>query len=70
MITVIRVNFMYDVWHHQPAMGAPTNEVIPWHRTIIPKALVSLSKPMRSTSIMERRDTKQAEIKENRHRFI
>ena len=44
-------------------MGAPTKDVIPWHRTMIPKALVSLSNPMRSTRIMDRKDTKQAEIK-------
>ena len=53
-----------------PAIGAPTNDVIPWHRTMIPKALVSLSRPIRSTRIMERSDTKQAAEEGQRHSII
>ena len=43
-----------------PAIGAPTNDVIPWQRTIIPNALVSLCKPIKSTRIMDLSDTNDA----------
>ena len=53
----ISILYMYV---HVPAMGAPTKEDIPWHMTRMPKELVSLLMPIRSTRMMDRRDTNAA----------
>lgn len=40
-----------------PAMGGPTSDAIPWNRSNKPKALVSLSKPSKSTRITDVKPT-------------
>lgn len=40
-----------------PAIGGPTREAIPWKRSSKPKALVSLSRPSKSTRITDVKPT-------------
>lgn len=46
-------------------MGAPIIAAKPWNSIRMPKALVSFSKPIKSTTKIERSPEKQAEEKEN-----
>ena len=44
-----------------PARGAPIAAATPWKRHSSPKAFVNLSRPIKSTIKMDRREAKQAE---------
>lgn len=52
----------YNVCSYKPASGEPKNELIPWHNTKRPKELVNLSKPIKSTNMIDLNETKAAKI--------
>lgn len=52
-----------------PAIGAPIAAAIPWNRHRIPNALVSFSRPIRSTTRIERSAEKHAAKNVNKNKI-
>ena len=50
-------NYLMCTFIHVPIIGGPMTDAIPWNSSNNPKALVSLSRPKRSTKTTDVRPT-------------